>query len=78
MVVPIVGWQSLPKGAQCSIGTSPLEPVVLFDNVREPILSPLIDTLTSWDDGSYVHQVLEPGAMVRELPEGWKLTEYRG
>jgi hypothetical protein len=38
-VVPLVGWQPVPEGAECAIENSVLEPVVLFDNAKEPIIS---------------------------------------
>ncbi|MFD0401198.1 hypothetical protein ACFV84_14220 [Kitasatospora sp. NPDC059811] len=75
MVVPLVGWVPIPEDSG-SIMSSPLEPVVLFDNPREPTISTVHSTLTGWADRSYVHQVLAPGFEVREMPEGWKTVEY--
>ncbi|MFB7669582.1 hypothetical protein ACFC1R_37720 [Kitasatospora sp. NPDC056138] len=76
MVVPLVGWQSVREGEPRSIDNSLLEPVVLFDNVNDPIITTVNTTLTDWRDGSYLHQILAPGFEVRELPEGWRITEY--
>ncbi|MEU4584458.1 hypothetical protein AB0F92_20545 [Kitasatospora aureofaciens] len=75
MVVPVVGWVPIPEESG-SILSSPLEPVVLFDNPREPIISTVHSTLTGWADRSYVHQVLAPGSEVREMHEGWKVVGY--
>ncbi|TQF07935.1 hypothetical protein E6W39_00940 [Kitasatospora acidiphila] len=75
MLVPLVGWRSIPEGTGSIIGSA-LEPVVLFDNVQEPIISTVHDTLVSWDDRSYVHQVLVPGWEVRKVPAGWMVVEY--
>ncbi|MER5494273.1 hypothetical protein [Streptomyces sp. NPDC002490] len=77
-VVPLVGWQPLPPGARCSINSSLLEPVVLFDNVKEPGIHTVLETLAGYPDGSYVHQVLAPDADLREVPEGWDVRVYRG
>jgi hypothetical protein len=74
-VVPVIAWQPVIEGAESSISNSPLEPVVLFDNAKEPIVSTVLDTLTSWSNGSYVHQVLAPGAELRQVPEGWDVTD---
>ncbi|KDN80456.1 hypothetical protein KCH_77880 [Kitasatospora cheerisanensis KCTC 2395] len=75
MVVPVIGWLPIKKDSG-SIMFSSLEPVVLFDNTDEPIISTVHDTLTNWADRSYVHQVLAPGFEVRKLPDGWKVVEY--
>ncbi|MFB8201231.1 hypothetical protein [Kitasatospora purpeofusca] len=75
MVVPVIGWVPIVEDSG-SIMNSSLEPVVLFDNPREPIISTIHETLSNWEDHSYVHQVLAPGFEVREMPEGWKAVEY--
>ncbi|MEV7601353.1 hypothetical protein AB0O91_28700 [Kitasatospora sp. NPDC089797] len=75
MVVPVIGWVPIAEDSG-SIAGSSLEPVVLFDNAGEPIISTVHASLAAWDDGSSVHQVLAPGFEVRELPDGWKAVEY--
>ncbi|MFI8888618.1 hypothetical protein [Streptomyces sp. NPDC053813] len=75
-VAPIVGWLSLPAGTRSSLNdNSPLEPVILWDNAREPIIDTGRGYLES-NPGIYVHQVLAPGFEVREAPDGWKIMEY--
>ncbi|MGW7444957.1 hypothetical protein [Kitasatospora sp. NPDC054795] len=75
MVVPLVGWRPIPVDGG-SIMFAGLEPVVLFDNIREPLITTVRSTLANWDDGSYLHQVLVPGWEVRKVPEGWSVKEY--
>ncbi|MFD4661412.1 hypothetical protein ACFWP2_38030 [Kitasatospora sp. NPDC058444] len=75
MVVPVVGWLPIVKDSG-SIMNSELEPVVLFDNTEEPIITTVHSTLTDWEDGSSLHQVLAPGFEVRKVPDGWKVVEY--
>ncbi|MFD4833289.1 hypothetical protein ACFWPV_26055 [Streptomyces uncialis] len=77
-IVPLVGWQLLADGAPCSISSTLLEPVVLFDNVREPGIRTVLETLAGYPEGSYVHQVLAPGVDLRDVPEGWDVVVYRG
>ncbi|MBC2906209.1 hypothetical protein [Streptomyces cupreus] len=78
-VVPVVGWQPVPEGAKCSIEGSFLEPVVLFDNVKEPTITTVLETIAGWSKGTYVHQVLAPGAEVRGVPDDWTLVDpYEG
>ncbi|MER6320074.1 hypothetical protein ABT237_40970 [Streptomyces sp. NPDC001581] len=74
-VTPIVGWISLPAGAPSSLSDSPVEPVILWDNVKDPLIGPALEYLQS-NPGIYVHQVLAPGFDVREAPTGWKIMEY--
>ncbi|MFI9605523.1 hypothetical protein ACIHCX_37935 [Streptomyces sp. NPDC052043] len=80
MVVPVIGWQSVTGGAtETSIAASPVEPVVLFDNTKDPIISTVHATIESWSNGAYVHQVLAPGVTLRDVPEGWKVVDpYQG
>ncbi|MFD9592105.1 hypothetical protein ACFWA9_05010 [Kitasatospora sp. NPDC059973] len=75
LVVPVVGWLPIPEDSGSIMG-SELEPVVLFDDVGEPIISTVADTSESWRDGSSVYQVLAPGREVREVPEGWSVQDY--
>ncbi|MEU5524871.1 hypothetical protein ABZ759_30490 [Streptomyces sp. NPDC047860] len=79
-VVPVIGWQPRAENkAESSIEGSALEPVVLFDNVKEPIITTVTDTIAGWPKGTYVHQVLAPGVSVREVPEGWSVVDpYQG
>ncbi|MGP4115153.1 hypothetical protein ACTWP5_30150 [Streptomyces sp. 4N509B] len=78
-VVPVIAWQPVVEGAECSISGSPLEPVVLFDNVGEPIITTVLDTLDGWSNGSYVHQVLAPGSELRGVADGWEVVDpYEG
>ncbi|MFG2133080.1 hypothetical protein ACGFNV_35555 [Streptomyces sp. NPDC048751] len=79
-VVPVIGWLPLGEGrGEPSIEGSALEPVVLFDNVKEPIITTVVNTLAGWSKGTYVHQVLAPGVEVREVPEGWAVVDpYQG
>lgn len=52
---------------------------MLFDNVKEPIITTVADTIAGWSKGTYVHQVLAPGVDVREVPEGRALVNpYQG
>ncbi|MFJ1578482.1 hypothetical protein [Streptomyces sp. NPDC088182] len=76
MVVPIVAWAPVREESPRTSDQMDLEPVVLFDNVREPIISTLGETLASWDDGSHIHQILAPSFEVREVPDGWQVQEY--
>lgn len=75
VVVPIVGWMTVPPGAPKCLMSSPLEPVVLWDNVEEPIIGTGYEYVRD-NPTSYVHQVLAPGFDVREAPDGWKIMEY--
>jgi hypothetical protein len=79
-VVPVIGWQPLAEtNAAPSVDGSPLEPVVLFDNLKDPIITTVANTIASWAKGTYVHQVLAPGVGVRGVPEGWTLVDpYEG
>ncbi|MFJ6354885.1 hypothetical protein ACIQKB_36180 [Streptomyces sp. NPDC092046] len=74
-VVPVVGWLSLPAGANSSLPDSPVEPVVLWDNVGSPLIGTALEFLAGTPE-SHVHQVLAPGFDVRDLPDGWKIVEY--
>ncbi|MEU8543083.1 hypothetical protein AB0C52_24385 [Streptomyces sp. NPDC048717] len=74
-VAPIVGWQPLPAGAPSCLVESVVEPVVLWDNVGEPFISPALEFIEGNPQIS-VHQVLAPGFEVRDLPSGWKIIEY--
>jgi len=67
-VVPIIGWQT--TGENTSV-----EPVVLFDNTREPVISTVRSTLADWSGGSYLHQILAPGIDLRDVPEGWTVAD---
>jgi hypothetical protein len=79
-VVPVTGWMPLDDdGMESSIEGSVLEPIVLFDNVKEPIITTVAETIAGWSKGTYVHRVLAPGVDVREVSEGWALVDpYRG
>lgn len=48
----------------------------LFDNVDDPIITLLSDTLHEWTDGETLHQIMAPGFEVREVPDGWSVREY--
>lgn len=74
-VVPIVGWLSVPDGAESCLPGSPVEPVVLWDNVGSPHIEKALEFLEG-NPEIYVHQVLAPGFDVRGLPDGWKIVEY--
>ncbi|WP_147995790.1 hypothetical protein [Streptomyces sp. uw30] len=45
LVVPIVGWATPVDGMRRTDGQLAVEPVVLFDNVDEPLITTLADTL---------------------------------
>ncbi|MFI9257887.1 hypothetical protein ACIGT4_09205 [Streptomyces sioyaensis] len=78
-LVPVIAWQSVDQKAESSIDGSPLEPVVLFDNTKEPIISTVLESLGGWPEGSYVHQVLAPGTELRDVPDGWTVIDpYQG
>jgi hypothetical protein len=76
MVMPIVGWATPTEGMRRIDDSLAVEPVILFDNVGEPIISTVSDTLHSWADGETLHQVIAPGFEVREVPDGWSVCEY--
>ncbi|MFV0127798.1 hypothetical protein ACLGI4_08800 [Streptomyces sp. HMX112] len=79
-VVPLIGWAMVQSDAPRSI-EGPLEPVILWDNVGEPVVTTAGRTISDWSekerpDLAYVHQILAPGVQVRKAPEGWLVTEY--
>lgn len=76
MVMPIVGWASPIDGMRRTDEMLAVEPVILFDNVDEPIIQTLADTLNDWADGETLHQIMAPGFALREVPEGWSIREY--
>jgi hypothetical protein len=78
ILVPIIGWAVLAEGEPRSVDGGDLEPVVLFDNAPGPVISPLGQTLHDWDDGSFLHQILGPGASLRNWPPGWATRAYAG
>lgn len=79
LVLPLVGW-AVPTSNMSRTSTAggdlPLEPVVLFDNVGEPLVTTLAEVLSDWEDGESLHQILAPGFEVREAPTGWAVREY--
>ncbi|WP_103529713.1 hypothetical protein [Streptomyces sp. SM12] len=82
IVVPIVGWTAPPPVVpKALVGLAlDMHPVVLFDNVDEPIISTLADCLSGWHGTERVHQILAPGADVRHTPatKGWEIVPYSG
>lgn len=73
LVAPVMGWLSLPAGAESSLDDSPLEPVILWENVKGPIVTTGLEFLKS-NPESYVHQLLPPDVEVREVPAGWAVN----
>lgn len=77
IVVPIVGWATRTEGVRrTEAGHFEVEPVILFDNVGEPLITTVADSLHDWTDGEELHQIIAPGFDVREVPDGWKVREY--
>ncbi|MFH9574159.1 hypothetical protein ACH4MG_26925 [Streptomyces sp. NPDC017454] len=76
MVMPIVGWATPVNGMRRIDDSLAVEPVILFANVGDPIISTVSDTLHSWTDGETLHQIIAPGFDVREVPNGWSVREY--
>jgi hypothetical protein len=74
-VLPVVCWQAVTGEEEPSVEDSPVEPVVLFDNVKGAIISTVSSTIEAWGGGSYIHQILAPGAELRDVPEGWKVHD---
>jgi hypothetical protein len=76
MVMPVVGWATPVEGMRRTEQNLAVEPVILFDNVEDPIITLLADTLHDWRDGETLHQIIAPGFGVREVPDGWSVREY--
>ncbi|WP_329130340.1 hypothetical protein [Streptomyces sp. NBC_00670] len=76
LVMPIVGWATPVDGMRRTDHQLAVEPVILFDNVDEPLITTLADTLHDWTDGETLHQIIAPGFEVREVPDGWSVREY--
>ncbi|MFE9812915.1 hypothetical protein [Streptomyces sp. NPDC005548] len=73
LVAHVMGWLSLPTGAKSSLDDFPLEPVILWENVKRPIVTTGLEFLRDNPD-SYVHQLLPPGTEVRDVPAGWAVN----
>ncbi|WP_371749872.1 hypothetical protein OG302_41220 [Streptomyces sp. NBC_01283] len=76
MVVPIVGWATPNRNLRRTEHSLAVEPVVLFDNVDEPLVTTVADALHDWTEGETLHQIMAPGFPVRDVPDGWKVQEY--
>jgi hypothetical protein len=76
LVMPIVGWATPVDGMRRTDDQLAVEPVILFDNVDEPLITTLADTLHDWTGGETLHQIIAPGFEVREVPDGWSVREY--
>ncbi|MGV9419933.1 hypothetical protein ACWDO6_20815 [Streptomyces sp. NPDC003674] len=76
LVMPIVGWATPVDGMRRTDHQLAVEPVILFDNVDEPLITTLADTLHDWTDGETLPQIIAPGFEVREVPDGWSVREY--
>ncbi|MGW3312113.1 hypothetical protein ACWDG9_36650 [Streptomyces sp. NPDC001073] len=76
MVMPIVGWATPIDGMRRTDDQLAVEPVILFDNVDEPLIATLVGTLHDWTDGETLHQIVAPGFAVRDVPASWSVRKY--
>lgn len=77
MVMPVVGWATPVDGMRRTEDLDlAVEPVILFDNVGDPIITTVADTLHDWTDGEVLHQIMAPGFDVQDVPNGWSVKEY--
>ncbi|GHC52419.1 hypothetical protein [Streptomyces cinnamoneus] len=79
IIAPIVGWACLTSDAPYAhMGDGDLDPLVLWNNLNDPFVSLLSQTLDDWGSGSdkgrhHVHEILPPEHEPSQVPEGWSV-----
>jgi hypothetical protein len=74
-VLPLIGWAVIRAGEERS-DTRAVEPVIMFDNVGEPLISTVASTIASEPKDWFLHQILPPGTEVVKVPDGFRVRLY--